>query len=116
MPWNKLKTKTIRWVRYNADEEKLDVIVKGHKFISHKGVLPHMYDALRESAEPEFYYEYYIQPLVVSQRRTTGHRLAVVAVVICAVGAMLVIPLSNQAINSQVLSSVRLFLTDKGVL
>ena len=81
MPWNKLKTKTIRWVRYNADEEKLDVIVKGHKFISHKGVLPHMYDALRESAEPEFYYEYYIQPLVVSQRRTTGHRLAVAAVV-----------------------------------
>jgi len=26
MPWNKLKTKAIRWVRYNVHEEKLDVI------------------------------------------------------------------------------------------
>lgn len=116
MPWNKLKTGSIRWVRYNADEEKLDVIVKGHKLITHKGVLPHMYDALRESKEPDFYYKYYVQPLAVSRRRTTGHRLSVAAVFLCAASAMLVIPLSNQTISHQLISSVRLFLAEKGVL
>ncbi|PZU20003.1 MAG: hypothetical protein DI589_19435 [Shinella sp.] len=116
MPWDKLPTRTIRWTRYDADEEKLDVIMKGHKFISHKGVLPHMYDALRESEEPEFYYKYYIQPLAVARRRTTGRRLAVAAVFLCTVGAMLVIPLSEQMIGGQLMSSVKLFLAHKGVL
>jgi hypothetical protein len=62
MNWVPLNSKQIRAVSYDPETQVLHAKFAGGRSIRHNGVLPHIYDNLIETSDPEFYYKYYLEP------------------------------------------------------
>ncbi|MBW9053358.1 KTSC domain-containing protein [Rhizobium mesosinicum] len=63
MNWVPLNSKRIRAVSYDPETQVLHAKFAGGRAVRHAGVLPHIYDNLIETSDPEFYYKYYLEPL-----------------------------------------------------
>ncbi|MBB3658486.1 hypothetical protein FHX15_003733 [Rhizobium sp. BK650] len=62
MNWVPLKSKEIRAASYDPEAQILHIRFAHGRSVRHHGVLPHVYDNLVETDDPEFYYKYYLEP------------------------------------------------------
>lgn len=62
MNWVPLNSKQMRAASYDPETQVLDIKFAGRRSVRHIGVLPHIYDNLVETSDPEFYYKYYLEP------------------------------------------------------
>jgi KTSC domain len=90
MNWVPLNSKQIRAVSYDPETQVLHVKFAGSRSVRHTSVLPHVYENLVETDDPEFYYKYYLEPLQVQagwwRRQGAGsYAVKLLMVVIAAV-------------------------------
>jgi hypothetical protein len=68
MQWIPINSKRLRQAYYDAERKILVVRMKDGSTRKHLGVLPNMVANLTSDADSDFYYRYYIEPCLVSER------------------------------------------------
>lgn len=81
MQWVSLNAKHLREASYDPDRQQLLIRMSNGTVRKHTGILPHMFENLVSSDDQQFYYRFYIEPSLVSDRRgvasIAGHILKV---------------------------------------
>lgn len=72
MSWVALNTRHLREASYDAKRQQLTIRTGKGAIRKHRGVLPHMFDNLVNSDDKEFYYRFYVEPSLVSNRYAVG--------------------------------------------
>lgn len=62
MKWAKLNSAQLKLAQYNPDRKTLYVKFLSGKTVTHTGIMPHVYENLVTTPDPDFYYSYYVAP------------------------------------------------------
>ena len=68
MNWVSLNTRHLREASYDAARQHLTIRTGSGTVRRHEGVLQHVFDNLVSTDDKDFYYRYYVEPSLVSDR------------------------------------------------